>query len=43
MKALLFVSLLTFAMATAAKAEPSAAYQYSHYPKWAAKAFEPKH
>jgi hypothetical protein len=42
MKALLFVSLLTFAMATAAKAEPLSSYQYPHYPKWAEKAFEPR-
>jgi Skp family chaperone for outer membrane proteins len=49
MKALLFVSLLTFAIATAASAQPAAtaqprsSYQYPHYPKWAAQAFETHH
>jgi hypothetical protein len=46
MKALLLVSLLTFATAIAAAAQPAAyaqprdSYQYPHYPKWAAQAFE---
>jgi hypothetical protein len=41
MKALLCVSLLTFALATAAQAAPStSSYQYPHYPQWASKAFE---
>ena len=40
MKTLLCVSLLTFAVATAAKAGPTTSYQYPHYPEWAAQAFE---
>jgi hypothetical protein len=40
MKALMFVSFLTFALATAAQAAPTTSYQYPHYPEWASKAFE---
>jgi hypothetical protein len=41
MRALMIVSLLTFAFATAAQAKPG--HQYPGYPDWASEAFEPKH
>jgi hypothetical protein len=41
MRALMIVSLLTFALATAAQAKPGD--QYPGYPDWASEAFEPKH
>jgi hypothetical protein len=41
MRALMIVSLLTFALAGAAQAKPS--HQYPGYPDWASEAFEPKH
>jgi hypothetical protein len=41
MKALMFVCLLTVALATAAQAAPTtSSYQYPHYPQWASNAFE---
>ena len=40
MRALVFVSLLTFALATAVKADPGTSHKFPHYPEWAAKAFE---
>jgi hypothetical protein len=41
MRALMIMSLLTFALASAAQAKPS--HQYPGYPDWASEAFEPKH
>jgi hypothetical protein len=39
MKVLVFVGLLTFALATAVKAEPGTTDKFPNYPEWAAKAF----
>jgi hypothetical protein len=38
-KVLMFVSLLTFGLATAAMADPGTNMKFPGYPEWAAKAF----